>query len=317
MKKLTAILLVTILMVTCLAGCGQKRELYSKVKLENYVEVKDYLGVEVDTTTDEFAQYCDEVFNIDVEDNSLYEEVKEGPVQNGDIVNLDYEGKLDGVAFAGGTAKGADLEIGSHTFIDDFEEELIGVMVGETKDVTAKFPENYGKAELNGKEAIFTCKINGIKRPLTEEKVAEELDFNSVEDYKEDIKKRAIQQSILDTVIKNSKVKDYPEKDCEILVDAIYNYYVEMYKSTSNVDLEELIIANGSTVEQYKSQISSQMVPQMMNVNMVMYYIFDAEKLELLESTLNKQNTSDPVIAESYAVQDTVIEYLYDNAKIK
>lgn len=317
MKKLTAILLVTILMMTFLAGCGQKRELYNKVKLENYVEVKDYLGIEVDTTTDQFAKYYDEVFVMDIEDNSLYKDVKEGPVQNGDIVNLDYEGKIDGVAFDGGTAKGAELEIGSKTFIDDFEEELIGVLVGETKDVSAKFPENYGKQDLNGKEAIFTCKINGIKRPLTEEEAAEELDFDSVEDYKEDLKKRAVKQSILDTVVSASKVSDYPQKDHDILVDAIYNYYVEMYKKTSNVDLEELILANGSTVEQYKSQISTQMVSQMMNVNMVMYYIFDAEKLELLESTLNSQITDEPVIAESYAVQDTVMEYLYDNAKIK
>ncbi len=317
MKRLTAILLVTILMMTFLAGCGQKRELYSKVKLENYVEVKDYKGIEVDTTTDKFTKYYDEVFAMDIEDNSLYKEVKEGPVQNGDIVNLDYEGKIDGVAFDGGTAKGAELEIGSKTFIDDFEEELIGVLVGETKDVSARFPENYGKQDLNGKEAIFTCKINSIERPFTEEEVAEELDFDSVEDYKEDVKKRAVKQSILDTVVSASKVSDYPQKDRDILVDAIYNYYVEMYKKTSNVDLEELILANGSTVEQYKSQISTQMVSQMMNVNMVMYYIFDAEKLELLESTLNSQITDEPVIAESYAVQDTVMEYLYDNAKIK
>ncbi len=317
MKKITAILLVTILMMTFLTGCGKDRNLYKNVKLENYVEVKDYLGVEVDTTTDKFAQYTTQILSDDITENSLYEEVAEGAVQNGDIVNLDYEGKIDGVAFAGGTAKGYDLEIGSHTFIDDFEEELIGVMIGETKDVSAKFPENYGNQELNGKEAIFTCKINGIKRPLSEEKIAEEMDFDSVAEYKDDVKKRAVQQSILDVVVSNSKVSDYPQKDAEILVDAIFNYYVEMYKKTSNVDLEELILANGSTVEEYKSQISTQMVPQMMSVNMVMYYIFDVEKLELLESTLNSQITDEPVIAESYAVQDTVMEYLYDKAKIK
>ena len=317
MKKIVAILLVTILMMTLLVGCGNSRELYKNVKLENYIEVKDYIGIEVDTTTDTFASYMTEIMSADISDNNFYKEVKEGAVQNGDIVNLDYAGKIDGVAFDGGTAQGAQLEIGSKTFIDDFEEELIGVAIGETKDVSAVFPENYGKADLNGKEAIFTCTINAIMRPLSEEEVAEELDFDSVEEYKENVKKRAAQQVILDTVVSNSKVSDYPQKDSDLLVEAIYEYYVEVYKATNNVDLEELIIANGSTVAEYKSQISTQMVPQMMNVNMAMYYILDAENLELLDSTVSSQITEQPVIAESYAVQDTVMEFLYDKAVIK
>lgn len=317
MKRLVAILLVTILMMTLLVGCGKNRELYKGVKLENYIEVKDYKGIEVDTSTEDFAKYVEEILSNDIVDNNFYKEVKEGAVQDGDVVNLDYEGKIDGVAFEGGTAQGATLEIGSNTFIDDFEEELIGVSIGETKDVSAKFPENYGKDELNGKEAIFTCKINAIQRPLTEEEIADELDFDSVDDYKENVKKRAVQQTILDVVVNNSKVSDYPQKDSEILVEAIYEYYVEVYKTTNNVDLESLITSNGLTVEEYKSQISTQMVPQMMNVNMAMYYIFDAEDLELLDSTLSSQITDQPIIAESYAVQDTVMEYLYDNAIIK
>ena len=316
MKKLTAILLVTILMMTFLAGCGEKRELYNNLKLENYIEVKDYLGIEVDTTTDAFAKCVSEIYTSDIEEYGLYTVVEEGTVQDGDIVNLDYEGKIDGVAFDGGTAQGYDLKIGSKTFIDDFEEELIGVAIGETKDVTAKFPDDYGKDDLNGKEAIFTCKINSINRACTEEEAAQKMHFDTVDEYKADINKRAVMQCILDEVVSNSKVKDYPQKDSELLCNAIYEFYVEIYKN-NNIDLEDLLKENNTTVEQYKSQISSQMVPKMMNVNMAMYYILDAEKLEILESTLASQDTNQPVIAESYAVQDIVMEYLYDNAKIK
>ncbi len=314
MKRLTAILLAVVLMMTFLTGCGKKRELYSKVKLENYIEVKDYIGIEVDTTTDEFDKYYDEMFTMDVEDNALYKEVKEGIVANGDTVNLDYEGKLDGVAFDGGTAKGAELVIGSKTFIDDFEEELIGVAVGQTKDVTATFPTPYpNNPDLAGKEAIFTCKINSIVKPMTEEEAYEKMHFDSVGDYKTDIKKRAVKQYILDTVVSNSKISDYPKKDSELIGNAIFEFYADMFKQAYNVDLEEYIVANGLTVEDYKTQMST----QMMNVNMIMYYILDAEKLELLESTLNSQDVEQPIIAESYAVQDIVMEYLYDNAKIK
>ena len=317
MKRLTAVLLVAVLMVTFLTGCGKKRELYSKVKLENYIEVGNYLGIEVDTTTDAFAKYYDEIFAMDVEDHKLYKEVKEGTVQNGDIINLDYAGKIDGVAFDGGTATGAELEIGSKTFIDDFEEELIGVTVGATKDVTAKFPENYGVASLNGKEAVFTCKVNYIKKAMTEEEAYESLEFTSVDKYKANIKERAIKQYIMDTVSATTKVKDYPQKDSELLCESIYEFYVDIYKSEYNVNLEDVLTSNGSSVETYKSQIATEMVPQMMNVNMLMYYIFDAEELELLESTVNSQSVDQPVIAESYAVQDIVMEYLYDNAVIK
>lgn len=317
MKRLTAILLAAVLMITFMTGCGKKRELYKNVKLENYVEATDYLGIEVDTTTDEFAKIYDEILTLDITEYDLYKEVKEGTVVNGDIINLDYEGKIDGVAFDGGTAKGAELEIGSGTFIDDFEEELIGVAIGETKDVTAKFPENYGKTELNGKEAVFTCTVNAIQRRMTEEEAYEEMDFDSVEDYKADIKERAVKQYLLDTIVEKAKIKDYPKKDSELMCEAIFEFYVDLYKTTYNVDLEEVLVSNGSSVDAYKSQISTEMVPQMMKVNMVMYYILDTEKLELLESTVNSQDTKQPVIAESYAVQDIVMEYLYDNAKIK
>ncbi len=310
MKRLTAVLLVVVLMMTFLTGCGKNRELYKSVKLENYVEVSDYLGIEVDTTTDEFSEICDYVFNLDVSDYKLYH--TEGVVANGDTINLDYEGKLDGVAFEGGTAQGATLEIGSGTFIDDFEEELIGVSVGDTKDVTATFPNPYpNNSELAGKEAIFTCKVNGIQ--MTIEEAYEKMDFDSVEDYKADIKKRAVKQYILDTVVSNSKISDYPQKDFELIGNAIFETYTDEFKQLYKIDLEEYIVANGMTVEDFKSQMAT----QMMKVNMLMYYILDTEKLEMLESTVTSQEVKQPVIAESYAVQDIVMEYLYDNAKIK
>ena len=85
-------------------------------------------------------------------------------VEDGDTVNIDFVGTIDGVEFSGGNTKGmgTDLVIGSGTFIDDFEEQLIGHAVGESVDVVVTFPKNYGAAELAGKEAVFATKINGI-----------------------------------------------------------------------------------------------------------------------------------------------------------
>ena len=85
-------------------------------------------------------------------------------IEDGDTVNIDYVGSIDGVEFQGGNTNGsgADLVIGSHTYIDDFEEQLIGHHPGDSVDVTVTFPEDYGKDELNGKEALFKVTINGI-----------------------------------------------------------------------------------------------------------------------------------------------------------
>lgn len=318
MKKLTAILLITVLMMTFLTGCGKKRELYNNVNLADYVEVGDYLGIEVDTQSAEFDSAYQGIIDLDIEDNELYNVItSEGAVADGDIVNLDYEGKIDGVAFSGGTAQGYDLTIGSGTFIDDFEEELIGAAIGETRDVTAKFPENYGNESVNGKEAVFTCKINYIKRPMTVEESYEKMDFDSVDAYCDDIEERAIKSYILNTVCEASRISDYPQEDSEKLNEAIYEAYVELFKTRHNVSLEEVLVANGTTVEQYKLQIKNQMVPSIMNTSMVMYYILDSEKLEIYESTVESQEIDQPIMAESYAVQDIVLEYLLDNAVIK
>lgn len=85
-------------------------------------------------------------------------------IEDGDTVNIDYIGSIDGVEFQGGNTKGngADLVIGSHSYIDDFEDQLIGHHPGDSVDVTVTFPEDYGKEELNGKEALFKVTINGI-----------------------------------------------------------------------------------------------------------------------------------------------------------
>lgn len=87
-------------------------------------------------------------------------------VENGDTVNIDYVGSVDGVEFAGGSTQGygTELVIGSHSYIDDFEEQLIGAHPGDTVNVVVTFPENYGVEELNGKEAVFVTTINGIYR---------------------------------------------------------------------------------------------------------------------------------------------------------
>lgn len=113
-----------------------------------------------DTSTDTSG----DILNESTEDTSTYSTDTSLTVENGDTVNIDYVGSIDGVEFAGGNTNGAgaDLTIGSGSYIDDFEEQLIGSHPGDTVEVNVTFPEDYGNEELNGKDALFVVEINGI-----------------------------------------------------------------------------------------------------------------------------------------------------------
>ena len=148
------------------------------VRPENYGTVKlgDYKGLEV-TVAD--TEVTDEDVQAEI-DNALANypaEVTGRAVQDGDILDIDYEGKKDGVAFEGGTAQGASLTIGSGQFIAGFEDGLIGAEVGETRDLKLKFPDDYWSEDLAGKDVVFTVTVNKISAP------ADEITDAWVQDY--------------------------------------------------------------------------------------------------------------------------------------
>ena len=127
---------------------------------------------------------------------------EDGAVEDGDTVNIDFDGYVDGEQFEGGQADGYDLEIGSGSFIPGFEEQLVGVKAGEEKDVNVTFPEEYHAEELAGKEATFKTKVNEIKFkdvPELTDEIANELDAeaNTVDEYKENLRKRLAEQKQL------------------------------------------------------------------------------------------------------------------------
>ena len=135
---------------------------------------------------------------------------EDGAVEEGDTVNIDFDGYVDGEQFEGGQADSYDLEIGSGSFIPGFEEQLVGVKAGEEKDVNVTFPEEYHAEELSGKEATFKTKVNEIKYkevPELDDEIANELDSDAetVDQYKENLRKRLAEQNKL-------KLKTYKKK---------------------------------------------------------------------------------------------------------
>lgn len=209
--------------------------------LDKYISLKDYEAFrvaadEIVVSQEEWDQLVDEVYL-----NTFPAElgVKDRAVESGDTVNIDYEGKKDGVAFDGGTAQAQNLTIGSHSFIDGFEDGLIGVMPGETVDLNLTFPEVYHSEELAGQAVVFTVTVNYI---IPEEKMDEAVkglveEVNSVEDLRQYV------YDYLYSVAEMDQQEEYEEKILDAFVEQYCEFkelpenWIEYYKATVNNNL--------------------------------------------------------------------------------
>ncbi len=336
MKRIISAVLAVLTAAVMFAGCGKNdaRVLYNE-KLSNYVELGDYKNIPVDTKSDTFKEFYDDIISSDIHNNDLYVRKTEGEVADGDTANIDYEGKKDGVAFDGGTAEGYDLTIGSGSFIDGFEEGLIGKKIGDTVDLNLTFPENYQSADLAGKAVVFTVKINYVK--TDEERKPEdyykELDFDTLDAYEADVTERAVKNYLLDTVKAKSEIKDYPERDTETIYTAYKNMVEKNIQSQYGIDLATYLSYNNQTEDDFKASITDEQIKPVMDEQMVLYAVLDKEKLgitdeevqaQLDETVKNYNGVSADTLKEFYgdfyfeylAVNEKALDYLYKNADI-
>lgn len=186
--------------------------------------------------------------------------------QSGDTVNIDYSGAVDGVAFTGGTATGYDLTLGSHTFIDGFEDQIIGHNIGDTFDVTVTFPDGYDAStdsdgntvELSGKEAVFRVTVNSISEPVTPELTDEWVDstFGTSDDVHtvEELKAffssalydQNLEDAIMDALLDTADFKDVPKQISDYYACMFLNYYYQLASYYSS-DLDTIAQAQGYT----------------------------------------------------------------------
>ncbi len=241
---------------------------------ENYgtVALGEYKGVEVavrdvDVNDEDTQQYIDSL----VANNPEKIEV-DRPAQDGDTVNIDFVGKKDGVAFQGGTAQGYDLVLGSGAFIDGFESGLVGAKKGDKLDLNLTFPEEYGSAELAGKDVVFEVTVNTI----SEEKAAELTDAwvekytggeqKTVDDFfqatKESILKQKEQNerteelnNLINDVITNSSFEITPEAIAYEGQRMMQNS--EMTLASYGIDLDSYLSMTGMTREDYQKQMEA------------------------------------------------------------
>ena len=322
---------------------------YPEYKASDYVTLGDYKGLTV--TVDPIA-VTDEEIEQQIQENielaGALETVEDGTVEYGDTANIDYEGKLDGEAFDGGTAKEYDLTIGSHTFIDGFEDGLVGAAVGETLDIPLTFPESYFSEDLAGKDVVFTVTVNEIKRApeLTDElvntitegdytDVASYTDYirSSLESSKEEEKKYNIQSDILTHISDSSEIKEYPQEAVDYYVSSLESGIreeAEMYGMEFGYYLS---VAYGLAEEDFQNQ-AVMVAQQNLQIELYLKAISEAESLELSEEEYQAgcedyasrygYNSGEELVAANgedmirrSLMMDKVLNFLVDNAVIE
>lgn len=272
--------------------------------LENYITLGQYqnLTVEEDPEEEVTEEDVDEYIERQMISNYAPVEVTEDrPVQENDTVNIDYIGYEDGEAFDGGTAQDQDLRIGSDSYIDGFEDGLIGHKKGETVTLNLTFPEEYKtNPDLAGKPVVFKVTINSISEPatLTDEWAAANTDYNTAEEYRNAQKESLIQESsneyesqvksdLFQQVMENSEIKGYPEELLDDLKSDIRTQMDQMYTSMYGMSLDEALESQGVSGEEADQSID-ETAKSYLSQYMVTQAVLDAENVALTEEDYEK-----------------------------
>ena len=314
-KKLAMLVAGTLAASMLLSGCS------SNDASNDYVTVGGYKGIEVDdveepaeVTDDDVNNYIEAVRN----QYATSEQITDRGVIAGDTVNIDFVGKMNGEAFDGGSSEGYDLKIGSGSFIDGFEDSIIGHTPGETFDWNGKFPDDYSNnPDLAGKDVTFTITVNYIngetQLPELNDEFVQEVSEKSktVKEYKKEIKKQLTESSTTDydtqlqdeawnAVLEKAEVKKYPDGD----VEDIENQIKEQYQNAADsygLAFEDFLAQYYSMSEDDFNKQVKDAAKETVKQRLVAQAIADKEKLTPSKKELNKEYKK---LAEQYGYED-------------
>ena len=340
--------------MTMLTGCGKKVDGVDQQsmidKYAAYCDLPDYKGLEY-TETKSTVTDADVKSKIDslLEQYATKTQVKEGTVKEGDNVNIDFVGSLDGEEFEGGNSNGQgyDLTLGSGSMIPGFEDGIIGHKIGETFNIKATFPENYGKDELNGKEADFKITINyktDTQLPeYNDEFVASYTDAASILEYEDSVRKDLVEQkdesdksqnesAIMQVLVEKVTYNKYPEQEMQDLIDksiaqqeqaassygySLGDYVTARYGFQSEDDFRDYV--KGLAEDYMKEKIAVCAVAKDAGITVSKEEV-DNYKKKIMdyysyedESKLNENYSSEDLVY--YALAEKVVDFLLENGK--
>ena len=278
---------------------------YLKIEDDTYKTMTVEVEPAVQVTDQEVMDNISESFTYLDDYDDLVEKRTDGVVNDGDTVNIDYVGKKDGEAFDGGTATGYDLTIGSNTFIDGFEEGLIGKKIGDTVDLNLTFPEEYGVEELNGADVVFTVTINyAAEMPELTDELADKLsdgEYETVDEYKESIRselqasndetyQNAVYGAIMDKLIAEYPIEEYPEEAKSYYAETIIKNYIEPYAQMYGMELDEFVSAayGGLTMDELKEQQINPEAEHMAQQELILGAIAEKEGITMTDEELDE-----------------------------
>ncbi len=290
----------------------------AKVAVKSEVKLGNYKGIEV---TKIEAEVTDAEIDAEIEklrdQNARNITIEDQPVADKDIIKLDYEGSVDGVPFEGGKAEDAELVIGSHTFIDNFEEQLIGMNIGDEKEINVTFPEEYHAENLKGKAAVFKCKINSITRkevPEADDEFAQEVsEFDTLAEFKEDMKKKLLENK--KNEINRTKEDEAIAKLIETSEMDVPDAMVENEARNMAENFAQRVQAQGMPFEQYLKYTGmdakafvNQMKPQALTRIKSRLVLEAVVKAEIIEATPEEIDAEFSATAEQYKMEKSKIQ---------
>ncbi len=317
-------------------GAGQELKFHLEVFVRPDVTLGEYKGLTVEAEQQKLTdEMVDARISQDQDKASRTIDVEDRPVQEGDTVNLDYAGTVDGVAFDGGTAENQTLKIGSHQFIPGFEEQMVGMNIGEERDLQVKFPDEYHAEELKGKDAVFHVKVNGIqvteKPELDDDFAADISEFDTFAAYKENIVKElseqidksnaaALENALVDKAAENATV-DIPQA----MIDDQAEYMLRemaMRMSYQGLRMEDYMKYTGQTREDLIAMQKPE-AEKRVRAELVIEAIRKAEAIEPGEADIEKaiedqaKRMGQDTETFKKNLTDEQKDYLKDNAAIQ
>ncbi len=274
----------------------------AEVAVKPEVTLGQYKGIEVAKAD---VRVTDAEVNAEIEKEreaqSRMVPVEDRAVADGDIATIDFEGFVDGQPFEGGKGEAYPLTIGSHTFIDNFEEQLIGVSIGEEKEINVTFPEEYQAKELAGKPAVFRVTVKEIKvkeLPDVDDEFAQEVsEFETLKEYKKDVKKQLLEKkkaqartekedAVVEKIIENAKM-DIPKP----MIDTQLRQMMEEFASRlqqQGLSMEQYMQFTGMTAEKMQEQMQPQALKRIQS-RLVLEAIADAEDIQVSDEKLDEE----------------------------
>ena len=297
----------------------------AEVALKPAVTLGEYKGLEVEKAEVAVSEEeVDKEVDKEREKNSRMIDIDDRAVENGDMIKLDFEGSVDGEAFAGGKGQDYPLTIGSGSFIPGFEEQLIGKKIGEETEVNVTFPEDYHAEELKGKAAVFKCKVNEIKvkeLPEADDEFAKDVsEFDTLAEYRDNIRAKLLERKTAEAKrIKENRVVEKAVENASMEIpDAMINEQVRRMTDdfarrmqSQGISMEQYMQFTGMTADQMLEQMKPEALKRIQN-SLVLEAIAKAENIEISDERVDEEIAK---MAEQYKMEADKLKEMMGEAE--